>query len=116
MSFALEISIGVMLIAACIYGIMLNRKLKILRDGQSELTATIERFDDASRRAEANLSAMHRAGATLNRDLAAAAGKATGLIDELSVMVNAGDAIAGRLEGAVRDVRSVSARSDRLAS
>lgn len=116
MSIALEISIGVLLIAACFYGVVLNRKLKTLHAGQSDLTATIERFDDASRRAEANLSAMHRAGATLNRDLAAATDKANGLIDELSVMVNAGDAIAGRIENSVRDARAVSAHSNRIAS
>lgn len=116
MSFALEISIGVLLIATCVYCIMLNRKLRVLRDGQTELTATIARFDEASRRAEANLTVMQGAGAALNRDLAKTALKANGLIDELSVMVNAGDAVAGRIEGAVRDVRTVSARSKRLAS
>ncbi len=116
MNFAIEITIGLLLIATCVYCIMLNRKLQKLRDGQAELTATIDRFDDASRRAELNLNAMQGAGATLNRDLAAAATRANALIDELSVMVNAGDDIAGRIEGAVRDVRTIGARSNRLAS
>ncbi len=116
MSFALEISIGLLLVATCVYCVALSRKLQKLRDGQAELLATIDRFDEASRRAEQNLNAMQGAGATLNRDLGAAAARANALIDELSVMVNAGDDIAARIEGAVRDVRTIGARSNRLAS
>ncbi len=116
MSLVLEISVGLLLIATCAYCITLSRKLQKLRDGQAELLATIDRFDEASRRAEQNLNAMQGAGATLNRDLGAAAGRASALIDELSVMVSAGDDIAGRIEAAMRDVRAVGARSNRLAS
>ncbi len=116
MSLALEISVGLLLIVTCVYCIVLGRKLEKLRDGQMELLATIERFDEASRRAEQNLSAMQGAGAALNRDLGAAESRANALIDELSVMVNAGDDIAGRIEAAVRDVRAAGSRVNRLAS
>ncbi len=111
-----EITIGILMLATCGYCIALGRKLQSLRAGQVELLATIERFDEASRRAEKNLNAMQGAGASLNGELSVATEKANALIDELSVMVNAGDHIAGRIEGAVREVRAIGAKSRRLAS
>lgn len=113
---AVELIIGALLIATCAYCYVLSRKLKELRAGQAALMQTIEKFDDASRRAENNLNRMQGTGAALNDDLAAATARAHALIDELSVMVNAGDNIAGRIEGAVKEVRAIGARSKRLAS
>ncbi len=111
---AVETIVGALLIATCAYCYVLSRKLKALREGQSELLSIIAKFDDASRRAELNLSTMQSTGADLNRNLAAAAARAHALIDELSVMVNAGDHVAGRIEGAVSEVRAL--RSSRPAN
>jgi len=116
MSIVLEIAIGLLLLATCAYCVTLGRKLERLRKGQADLLTTIERFDEATRRAESNLNAMQSAGAKMNRDLGVASTRASALIDELSVMVHAGDGIAGRIEGAVREVRAIGARPDRLAS
>ena len=116
MAYAVEIFISVLMIATCGYCYVLNRKLQALREGQTELLKTIEQFDSAARRAEQNLNAMQGTGAAMNRDLASATERAHALIDELSVMVNAGDHIAGRIEGVMREVKAVGGKRKRLAS
>lgn len=106
----IEVIIAALLIATCGYCYVLSRKLRALREGQAELKTLIETFDQASRRAERNLAVMQKSGLTASRDLDAAAARAHALIDELSVMVNAGDHIAGRIEGVVNEVRVLGAR------
>lgn len=107
--FLIELIVAALLVATCGYCFVLSRKLRALRNGQAELKTLIEKFDQASRRAERNLAVMQKSGLTANRDLDAAATRAHALIDELSVMVNAGDHIAGRIEGVVNEVRALGA-------
>lgn len=103
----IETLVVALLVATCGYCYVLSRRLQILRSGQEELTALISKFDDASRRAEKNLALIQSNGASVNRELSEAAAGAHSLIDELSVMVNAGDNIACRIEGAVNEVRMI---------
>ncbi len=107
MELIIEALIVTLLIATCSYCYVLSRRLKILRSGQEELSALISKFDNASRRAEKNLSLIQTNGASVNRELSKAAESAHTLIDELSVMVNAGDNIACRIEGAMNEVRMI---------
>lgn len=106
----IEIVVAALLVATCGYCFVLSRRLRTLRQGQAELLTLIEKFDQASRRAERNLAVMQKSGLTASRDLDAAAARAHALIDELSVMVNAGDHIAGRIEGVVNEVRALGGR------
>lgn len=103
----LEIVVSILLIATCGYCYILDRRLRALRESQAEMLRVIQNFDEASRRAERTLQAMQQHGLNAGRDLETVAAKAQSLITELSVMVNAGDHIAGRIEGAVKQVRSI---------
>ena len=107
----IETIVAALLIATCGYCYLLSRRLRTLREGQEELLASIAKFDDASRRAEKNLALIQSNGALVNGELSKAAAGAHSLIDELSVMVNAGDNIACRLEDAVNDVRAIGSKS-----
>lgn len=104
---AIEIVVATLLVATCAYCFILNRRLKALKDGQEELKAAIATFDQASRRAEENLARMEKNSLNMGRDLAGVMGRANALVSELSVMVSAGDHIAGRIETAVNDVRAI---------
>lgn len=106
----IEAVVAGLLVITCVYCLVLSRRLKKLRDGQTELLAVIEKFDKASQRAEANLEEIRAAGAIIGRDLNGAMARAGGVLDELSVMVTAGDRIAGRIETAIGEVRAVGAR------
>jgi prophage DNA circulation protein len=106
----IEIVVAVLLVATCGYCIALNRRLKTLKEGQADLQRAIAAFDDATRRAEQNLARMESSGLGMGRDLDAVMARAHALVDELSVMVSAGDHIAGRIEGAVNNVRALGGR------
>ncbi|MEX0645567.1 MAG: DUF6468 domain-containing protein [Parvularculaceae bacterium] len=103
----IDVVVALLLVATCGYCIVLNRRLKALKDGQADLQRAIAAFDAASRRAEENLARMESSSLGAGRDLDAVMTRAHALVDELSVMVSAGDHIAGRIEGAVNNVRSL---------
>jgi len=106
-AFVLEAVLAALLVLACGLGAALYRRLARLRAEQAALMASIETFDAATRRAEATLKAMQTRGTTLETSLGKTVARANFLMDELTVMVSAGDNIAGRIEGAMEDVRSV---------
>jgi uncharacterized Fe-S cluster-containing radical SAM superfamily protein len=105
LDFIIETVVVGLLIATCGYCYVLSRRLRTLRAGQEEMLAVIEKFDEASRRAEKTLTAMQTNGALVSHRLNDTTERATQLIDELSVMIHAGDRIAGRIEIAAGAVR-----------
>lgn len=112
----IEIVVVALLTATCGYCIVLYRKLRALQRSQGEMARLMRAFDDASRRAERNLAAMQEEGVTTKRDLAIVAGRARALIDELGVMVHAGERVADRIESLANDARAVRALIDESAS
>lgn len=106
----IEIAVVILLMATCSYCYILSVRLRRLREGQSELLTLIKKFDDASLRAERNLALMQKTGLTAGKDLDVVTARAHKLMDELSVMVSAGDHVAGRIEGVVNEVRAIGAR------
>ena len=107
-SFAVEIILVMLLLVACGYAIILSKRLQRVRESQESLAATIRDFDKAAGQARENLSTMHGSQSDAERNLHRLVTQATVLVNELSVMVNAGDNIAGRIEGAIDEVRNVS--------
>ncbi|MEO1151139.1 MAG: DUF6468 domain-containing protein [Pseudomonadota bacterium] len=103
----LELALVVLLLIACAMGFVLNRRLHQLRRDQTNLLQSIETFDAATRRAETTLAAIKARGDTLDGALGRTVSRANFLMDELSVMVSAGDKIADRIEHVMADVRSV---------
>lgn len=111
---AVEIVVALLLVATCAYCYLLNRRLKALKDGQDDLKTAIATFDQATRRAQENLERMESNSVAMGRDLAGVMGRANAVVSELSVMVSAGDHIAGRIETAVNDVRAIGKRAGGL--
>ncbi|MEL6111520.1 MAG: DUF6468 domain-containing protein [Pseudomonadota bacterium] len=103
----LEFALVVLLLIACAMGFVLNRRLHQLRRDQTNLLQSIETFDAATRRVETTLAAIKARGDTLDGALGRTVSRANFLMDELSVMVSAGDKIADRIEHVMADVRSV---------
>ena len=99
-----------LLCATCAYCIQLNRRLKVLKDGQTDLHSAIKVFDEASAQARDMLERIEENGVSHSRGLEAEMSKASALASELSVMVSAGDNIAARIERAMNEVRAVGIR------
>lgn len=90
-------------------GLAIHRRLNALVAAQEELKTALLTFDAAASRADAALKRLEAGGLAKGADLHAAATRAAALITELSVMTSAGERIAERIEGAVRDVRTIGA-------
>lgn len=109
-STATDIILIALLVIGCGYCVLLGRRLKKLRDGQTELFQMIEKFDAATQRAERNLAAIQANQALIGGRLTKMTVSAQNLIDELSIMVHAGDNIAARIERTVQEVRAAGSR------
>jgi hypothetical protein len=105
----LDIVLVALLAMAAGWGFLLNRRLGRLATAQSELKEALATFDAATARADATLKRIEQAGLARGAEVQAAAAKAQSLVTELYVMTAAGERIADRLEGAVRDVRALGA-------
>ncbi|MEL7490729.1 MAG: DUF6468 domain-containing protein [Pseudomonadota bacterium] len=106
-------ALALLLCATCVYCVMLNKRLRSLKAGQDELQAAIAVFDKAAASVSATLERVEAAGLDQTRDLDHSLDKASAMAAELSVMVSAGDNIAGRIERAVDDVRALGKRGAR---
>lgn len=109
----LEMVLAILLFTACIFAARLASRLKKIRQGQEELAAMIEKFDTASATAKESVDKLKTTQSSTERNLQQLVHRATGLVNELSVMVSAGDNIAGRLEGAVDEVKVIGTRNIR---
>lgn len=98
-----------LLIATCAYCYVLNRRLSAVRDGQASLETAIAAFDAAASKAQSSLHRIETDGATTGRSLSNAIERAEALAGDLSVMTAAGERVAGRLENAIADVRTLGA-------
>jgi len=105
-SLALDGLIVILLALTIGYAIVLNRKLKRLRDGEGELRAMIDTFDKSAATAEANLSRI--------KGIAEAAGKRRSL--DAGNVPRAGEAESARaaLAPLVEEARKLAADLDLL--
>jgi hypothetical protein len=90
-------------------GVIISRRLGKLMRVQEELQAALAAFDAAAGKADIALKRLEAGGLAKTAELHAAASKAESLLAELSVMTSAGERIADRIDGAVRDVRRLGA-------
>ena len=108
----LDMLIATLLVCACGFGLILSRKIAVLKSGQSDLAAAISTFDAATRRAEETLQRIEAAGLANGRTLSTQGRRAETLANDLSVMIAAGDRVADRIEAALGNVRAVGQRGD----
>ncbi len=94
---ALEVGLAVLLIAALIYSIRLDKKLKVLRDRQAELAKIVSEFNQAAERAEGSIHTLQQTSLDAGRDLDHRIQKANALSEELRLLTELGESRADRL-------------------
>lgn len=96
----------VALMAVTIFNcVRLSRRLNALRESRAEMDATIKQFFEASAKADLAIKSFQRnAGDTAQR-LDGEVTKTKLLIDELKIIIEAGNNLAARLEGDVEQSR-----------
>lgn len=88
---------AVLLIATIVYAVKLNRRLEALRSQREELTKLTERFGEATAHADASIVRLRNASQEIVTPLNAVIDKAQALRDELTFIVDRGDAMANRI-------------------
>lgn len=83
----LDILIICLLAASTGYCVLLNRRLGSLRKGQVEFHKLINRFDDATMRAESNIERLRGVAAEIDDSLGERISTARGLRDELTFLM-----------------------------
>lgn len=119
LSVVLNLVVVALLIATIVYASVLNRRLRKLRDGEGELRAAIETFNEAASDAEARFADMKgaakrngvlRAGTTDPKFLKQQIVNAERLTDDLRVLIGRGEVLADRLDSAGAARTTTSAR------
>lgn len=103
LALALDVVIIGLLAATIVYAVLLNRQIIRLRDSRGELQTLIKGFNEATARAEAGVKGMKRAAGEAGEGLQKAIDRAQLLRDELQLIIETGDALATRLEGAASE-------------
>ncbi len=95
---ALDLLLIILLVTTIGYCVVLNRRLTRLRDGQSEFKALVDTLTAATDKAQRSLTELREltevGSAELSKNIAAGREVA----DELSMITETGNALAGRLE------------------
>ncbi|OIN87287.1 MAG: hypothetical protein AUJ12_02670 [Alphaproteobacteria bacterium CG1_02_46_17] len=93
-----DLLVIVMLGATIFYAVRLNKHLSIFRSNRSEMERLIRELSTQITRAQEGISELDDMSTTKGEDLRRMVSKAQGMCDELSLMTEAGDSLAGRLE------------------
>ncbi len=113
----LEGIVAILLVMTIGYCFVLDRRLQALRSGREELQKVVEDLNASIGRAQTTILDLKANAGDTARILEERIGKAQGLADELSLMVQSGNSIAERLADRPTGIKGGSAgeRSVRLA-
>lgn len=93
----LDIVLVGLLIATIVYAIILNKQIIHLRDSRQELAELIAGLNDAMAKADSGVKGMRKTATDTGEGLQKAIDKAMALKDELTFIVETGEALADRL-------------------
>ena len=99
-SLAIDILIICLLTATTGYCVVLNRRLRQLRQGQSEFVKLISNFNDATERAEAGVSRLRRVAEDISGVLGDRIQTAQALSDDLSFLIDRATPLGDQLAAA----------------
>ncbi len=102
----------VLLALVLVSTLMLNSRLKYLRDSRRDFEAMVKQFDEASKRADAGIKALQQAASKSGEGLQDQLNRARTLRDELSIMIESADSLARRLESAAPGKADVARSAD----
>jgi uncharacterized protein DUF6468 len=100
-SMVLDIMVAGLLVVTISYAVMLNRRLRTLRQDKSELEKLAIKFADATVRAEESTSRLKKTAEELRNGI----DKARSLRDDLKFLIDRGSSTCDRLEDSVRVAR-----------
>lgn len=94
----IDIVLALLLGGAIISAWILNKRLDIVRKGQTEMAALVQQLNIATTNAQTSVSSLKNAGIDAQDNLTNEIKKARALADELTLITEAGDSLANRIE------------------
>jgi cell division septum initiation protein DivIVA len=101
----LDVMVALLLAVTIVYAWVLNQRLSQLRRNRDDLAKVVSSFNEATARAEAGIPKLRKAAEETGMALQERVEKAQSLRDDLAFMIERADAMADRLEQAVRLAR-----------
>ena len=95
----LESLVAVLLLVTIGYCFILNKRLSLLRNGQSELNDVVRLLNEAAEKARVGVEQLRRSSLSIAEDLTEKNRVGRALADELSMIVESGNSLADRLAG-----------------
>lgn len=94
----IDLVLAILLLAAIGSSFLLHRRIDVFRKGQAELASLVEQLNQATNQAQASVAEMKTNGMAAEEHLKSEVARARALADELSLITEAGDNLADRLE------------------
>ncbi|WP_281301171.1 MULTISPECIES: DUF6468 domain-containing protein [unclassified Iodidimonas] len=89
----------IVLLAAVLYAcIRVNSRLQEMRKGQNELASLVDRLENATTQAKESIANLRKMGGEADDNLQSSTRKARAMADELTLITEAGNNLADRLE------------------
>ncbi|GAK32873.1 hypothetical protein AQ1_00748 [alpha proteobacterium Q-1] len=89
----------IVLLAAVLYAcIRVNSRLQEMRKGQNELAGLVDRLENATTQAKESIANLRKMGGEADENLQSSTRKARAMADELTLITEAGNNLADRLE------------------
>lgn len=106
-SLVVDVMIMILLGAAIVYVLRLNKQITLLYATRGDLETFIEGFTTSLNKAEVSMAALRNTGETTFSAVNQALTQAQVLKDDLSYLVERGEDIASHLDEAIRTARSL---------
>ncbi|MFS2008265.1 DUF6468 domain-containing protein [Azospirillum sp. CT11-132] len=111
-SFLIDAALAVMLVTATAYLVIVNKRLKLLRTGQSEINALVSTFSKSIDDTDASMKRMVTSATEIAARLSDDLDRAKGMKEDMALILGSCERTTARMEESVQHARALLRRLD----
>lgn len=111
-SFLIDAALAVMLVTATAYLVIVNKRLKLLRTGQSEINALVSTFSKSIDDTDASMKRMVASATEIAARLSDELDRAKGMKEDMALILGSCERTTARMEDSVQHARALLRRLD----
>ncbi|KAA0591861.1 hypothetical protein J2848_006360 [Azospirillum lipoferum] len=111
-SFLIDAALAVMLVTATAYLVIVNKRLKLLRTGQSEINALVSTFSRSIDDTDASMKRMVASATEIAARLSDELDRAKGMKEDMTLILGSCERTTARMEESVQHARALLRRLD----
>lgn len=111
-SFLIDAALAVMLVTATAYLVIVNKRLKLLRTGQSEINALVSTFSRSIDDTDASMKRMVASATEIAARLSDELDRAKGMKEDMALILGSCERTTARMEESVQHARALLRRLD----